>query len=653
MLLVALVPVSAWCQPGLADASLEQLLDIQVTSVSKKEQKLARTAAAVFVISQDDIRRSGAISLPDLLRMVPGINVSQIDANAWAISIRGFATRYSSKLLVLIDGRSVYTPSFSGVFWDQVDLPLQDIDRIEVIRGPGATVWGANAVNGVINIITKSSLATQGGLLEVAAGNSIEPITTLRYGGKIGSAGAFRAFTRYSKFADGKLGDGALAADGWSRTQGGFRTDWDLGQRDAITVQGALFANRGSHSRYHWFLNVPSDLPFAEKLQTAGGDFEASWTHTSATGAETSLRGYFDSYRRVDLGTVELSKTLDFDFQNHFHTLQRHDIVWGSGFRTTYSGVPAGSPVELSPTFRTDRLYNVFLQDEIAFSNQLWLTVGSKVEHNAYSGFEYEPSVRVAWNPSSRNTLWGAASRAIRQPMRAETGISLNLLEMPLDANTVFITTIAGNPRFRSEELNDLEVGYRAVLTRRVSLDMDGFWSLYRHLQTIELQPQTINTKTLPVHVVMPFVYGNKGRANNYGAELSLEWSVTSRWRLAPGYAFLQMNGSLEPGCIDPFFPNLVHDSPRNSFQLRSTGNVTRTLEWEYTAYWSSAFSQGTVPHHLRFDARLAWRPLERIELSLAGQNLLRPGFIEFTDTAQIAATQARRAIFGKVSWRF
>ena len=236
--LIALIPPAAWCQAGLADASLEQLLNTKVTSVSKKEQKLARTAAAVFVISQDDIRHSGAASLPDVLRMVPGVDVAQIDANAWAITIRGFNSRYSSKLLVLIDGRSVYTPSFSGVYWDQLDLPLADIDRIEVIRGPGATIWGANAVNGVINIITRSSKATQGGLAELTAGTGVEPVSTLRYGDTVGSSGTYRAFAKYSRFTDGILDDGSPAADGWSRVHGGFRSDWTLTPRDSSDRPG-------------------------------------------------------------------------------------------------------------------------------------------------------------------------------------------------------------------------------------------------------------------------------------------------------------------------------------------------------------------------------------------------------------------------------
>jgi iron complex outermembrane receptor protein len=653
ILLIALIPQFSWCQGGLADASLEQLLNTPVTSVSKKEQKLARTAAAVFVISQDDIRRSGAVTLPDVLRMVPGVDVAQIDANAWAITIRGFNNRYSSKLLVLVDGRSVYTPSFSGVYWDQLDLPLQDIDRIEVIRGPGASVWGANAVNGVINIITKSSKATKGGLAEVTAGSGVQPVSTVQYGDTIGSSGTYRAFAKYSRFTDSTLTDGSAADDGWSRIQGGFRTDWALTAHDSLNVQGELFSNQGGQTRYHWFETVPGDQPFNQPLTSTGGDLLVGWNHTSSGGAETSIHGYFDTYRRYDLGTLELMKSLDLDFQNHFSAGPHHDIVWGAGFRATQSGTPPGYPISLTPAIRTDRLYSAFFQDEIALSGSLWLTLGSKVEHNAYTGFEYEPTVRLAWTPTNRYTLWAAASRAIRQPTRGEAGVSVELAEVPLDPNTLLITRLYGNPHFRSEELRDVEIGYRAQWTTRLSFDGDAFLSFYRHLQTIEVQPQIVNATSLPVQIEIPLIYGNLGRATNYGAEASLTWAANSRWRIAPGYSWLHTNPSLEPGSTDQLSRDLLLDSPQHSFQVRSTVNLGRGLEWGQTLYWVARLPDGGTPNHARLDTRLAWRLGERIEISLVGQNLLRPRFLEYSDTFQIAGAQVQRSVFGRVTWAF
>jgi len=317
----------ALAQPDLSNASLEQLMNVTVTSVNKKEQKLARTAAAVFVISQEDIRRSGATNIPDLLRMVPGVQVSRIDANAWAISIRGFNTRYSNKVLVLIDGRSVYSSSFSGVFWDQQGVPLEDIERIEVIRGPGATVWGANAVNGIINIITKPAKATQGGLLAAGTGNEDNAQGLLRYGGPAGKDGAYRVFSSYSRISNSALPDGTDAADGWRRIQGGGRADWNLASTDSVTVEGSVYSNSEGQTRWPGFTNLlPLGDPFAEAITARGGDLLGRWDHIFQGGSDASLQVYLDTYRRIDLGAVETHKTLDFDFQDHL-SLGRNDIV--------------------------------------------------------------------------------------------------------------------------------------------------------------------------------------------------------------------------------------------------------------------------------------------------------------------------------------
>lgn len=651
---MALLPATGLCQGSLADASLEQLLNTHVTSVSKKEQQLLRTAAAVFVISQDDIRRSGAASLPDVLRMVPGVNVSQLDANASAISIRGFNDRYSTKLLVLVDGRSVYTPSFSGVHWDQLDLPLEDIERIEVIRGPGATVWGANAVNGVINIITMSSKATKGGKATLTAGSGVQPVGMVRYGDSIGASSTYRAFAKYSRFTDTSLADGLSAGDGWSRVHGGFRTDWSLTPHDSVTVQGDLFSNRGAQTRLHWFIAVPFDQPFNQAITSAGGNLVAEWNHTSTGGAETSLRGYYDNYRRTDVGTPESMKTLDLDFQNHFAAGERHDIVWGGGFRAIRSGVPAGSPqIQLSPPLRTDRLYSVFFQDEIALRGDLWLTLGTKLEHNAYTGFEYEPNIRIAWAPSKRHTLWASAARAIRQPSREETSVTVEAAETPLDPYTFLVVRLYGNPDFHSEELRDFEVGYRAQWTRRLSLDADAFLSFYNNLGTFEAQPPLIDARTLPVRIEIPTIHYNLGSATNYGGEASLNWIACSRWRIAPGYSWLHVNPRLDPGSTDTLSRNVALDAAPHTFQVRSVLNVTRGLEWGQSVYWNAQFGNGKVPSHTRLDSRLAWRLGERTEVSLVGQNLLRPRFMEAGNTSIIVPAQAQRSVFGRLAWTF
>jgi iron complex outermembrane receptor protein len=654
---LALATLVAKGQAGLGDASLEQLLNVEVTSVSKKEQKLSRTAAAVFVIGHEDIRRSGAQNLPDLLRMAPGVEVAQIDANAWAITIRGFNSRFSNKVLVLVDGRSVYTPSFSGVYWDQLDMPLEDIERIEVIRGPGATVWGANAVNGVINIITRSSKATQGGLASASVSSGPDSQEMLRYGGTLasgpGASGTYRAFARYSRIADGKQPDGTSGLDDWSRVHGGFRSDWDLSARDSLTVQGDLFSNRGSQVRHQWFYPSPSDPPFAQTWAAAGGNLLSRWNHTSAGGSDMSLQAYYDTYRRDDLGLPESEKTFDLDFRQHVAAGSRHDIVFGAGYRMASTIVPPGYQISLTPAKRTDSLYNTFIQDEIRVAYRLWLTLGTKVEHNAYTGFEYEPSARLAWAPTPRQTFWGAASRAIRQPSREETGVNAEVLAYPLGPYTMLETRVLGNPRFRSEELRDYEVGYRAQWTKSVSLDVTAFLSFYRHLGTVEPQAPVVTAGPAGVVVTIPVLSDNQGYSTNYGSEVALNWKANSRWRVEPGYSFLRINAHVDPTSGDTSLAGVAGNSPPHTFQVRSFLNLSSRLQWDHTLYWMQKLPTGSIPSYARLDSRLAWKLGESTEISLVGQNLLRPGTVQFGDTFNLVGTPAQRSVFGKITWSF
>src|SRR5579864_3787676 len=455
--------------PDLTKASLEDLMNIQVTSVSKKEQRLSSAGAAIFVISQEDIRRSGATNIPDLLRMVPGVQVARIDANAWAISIRGFNTRYSNKVLVLIDGRSVYSPSFSGVFWDQQAVPLEDIERIEVIRGPGAAVWGANAVNGVINIITKSAKETEGGLSRAGTGTVDNADGLVRYGGTAGSTGSYRVFGQYSRVADGALANETQGDDGWRRLSGGFRSDWDLGAQDSLTVEGNVFSNSEGQTRWPGFSSLlPLEDAFRDTITARGGDLLGRWNHILRGGSETSLQIYADAYRRVDLGVPETHQALDLDFQHHVALGSRNDIVWGLGYRTTHSGL-SSPEVSFVPGRRTDNLYSTFVQDEIRITDALRFTAGSKFEHNAYTGFEYEPMLGLTWALSSRQSIWSSASRAIRQPALLDASLDAAIGNIPLPGGLVERLVLRGDPSVKAEQLRDYEAGYRAQLTKRLS----------------------------------------------------------------------------------------------------------------------------------------------------------------------------------------
>jgi len=637
----------------LTQMNLEDLMAITVTSVSKKEQTLSRTAAAVFVINQEDIRRSGATSIPDLLRMAPGVDVQQIDASAWAISIRGFNSRYSNKVLVLIDGRAVYTPSFSGVLWDHLNMPLEDIERIEVIRGPGATVWGANAVNGVISIITKSSKETKGGLVTAAGGSQLHALGELQYGGGAGKNGSYRVFAKYFDVGN-SAGTSAPANDHWRRIHTGFRSDWDVTNRDSIMVQGSLFSNRENETVRPGFTSTPFDTLTNENLDAAGGDILARWNHTLLGGSQTSIQAYYDTYRRTEYGVPESLRTFDLDFQHHLAAGNRNDLVWGLGYRLNTSSLSPGYLISFTPPSRTDNLFSAFLQDEIRLSDAFSLTVGWKLEHNAYTGVENEPSARIAWNsPGSPRTVWGAVSKAIRQPSRGDADIQTPLATIPLDPNTIQVLRLFGNPNIEAEKVRDYELGYRSELTKRLSLDVATFLSFYSNLKTSEPLPMAIIPGS-PVQIFLPRTFGNNGRATNYGGEVSLSWNANARWRISPSYSYLHANLHLDdPSGQGAHTTQIARDFPQNTFQLRSLLNLSRTIEFDQSLYYTARLPGGMIPGHARLDLRLSKRFGEFTEISVVGQNLLRPRTIEYGDSNALVGTQAVRSVYGKITWRF
>jgi iron complex outermembrane receptor protein len=650
--LFSLMTAAAFAQFDLSNASLEQLMNITVTSVNKKEQKLARTAAAVFVISKEDIRRSGATNIPDLLRMVPGVQVSRVDANTWAISIRGFNARYSNKVLVLIDGRSVYSSSFSGVFWDQQSVPLEDIERIEVIRGPGATVWGANAVNGIINIITKPANATKGGLLVAGTGSEDTAHGLLRYGGPAGNDGTYRVFSSYSRIADSSLPNGVNAADGWRRIQGGGRADWDLTKSDSLTVEGSVYSN--SEGQTHWlgFTNLfPQGAPFADSVTARGGNLLGRWNHVFQGGSDATLQVSADTYRRVDLGAPETHKSLDLDFQHHI-TLGMHDVVWGISYRATAAGL-SSADISFVPVRQTDSLYSAFIQDEIRIKDSLWLTIGSKFEHNAYTGLEFEPGASLAWTPNRRQTVWISAARAVRQPSRLDTAIDLTLGTVPLPGGLTETLVLHGNPNFEAEEVRDYEAGYRTQLGKDFSLDIALFGSFYRRLWSYEpLSALPMPNPSAP-GLLFALMFANKAHDTSYGGEISTTWNVTPRWRISPGYSWIEVKPELNSDSLSPFGAFAVGDAPKHMFQIRSLFNLSRNVEFDNSLYYVAHLSVNNVPGNLRLDSRIGWRHAESWEFSIVGQNLLRPQTLEFGDAAAVAGTETQRSVFGKITWRF
>jgi iron complex outermembrane receptor protein len=648
---------SGWAQDAnprdLTTVSLEDLMNIQVTSVSKKEQSLSRTGAAVFVITRNDIRRSGMRNIPDLLRMAPGVDVARIDANTWAISIRGFNYRYSDKVLVLVDGRSVYNPANSGVYWDQQDVPLEDIERIEVIRGPGGTVWGANAVNGVINIITRSSQDTQGGLITVGTGSEESAGGLVQYGGKAGKKGYYRVFGRYFKVENSTAAGGGDAADGYHGSHAGMRSDWTLSSHDTMTVQADLFGTSEGQTLTTLFSNqLPGFRTFNDKVRMGSGNILGRWEHKFSNGSETTVQGYYDRVRRWDQA-MNVLNTGDVDFQYHFKAGSRHDIVAGAGYRLIDQTYRNGYEMAFGNGHRRDSLVNTFIQDEVKLTPSVSLTLGSKVEHNAYTGTEFAPSAQLVWSPSARQTVWASAARAIRQPSWFDAEARLDLTTLPLDGGGFAVLQLLGSHNVEEEELLDFEAGYRTQVSKRLSLDFTAFRSHYRDLQSLEPDTPYFTLDPAPPHVVLPYYFRNLAHANNYGGEVFASWNVTSRWQLSPGFSFLQMKIGLDPSSHDTSTQASVGYSPKHQAQLRSTLDLPHGLEWDTSAYFVGALRYGPVPSYTRLDTRLGWRVGESLEFSVAGQNLLTPRHIEFGDGLQVHVTQVERSIAGRVTWRF
>jgi iron complex outermembrane receptor protein len=637
--------------PDLSQASLEDLMNIEVTSVSKKEQKLSKTGAAIFVITQEDIRRSGATNIPDLLRLAPGVDVARIDANRWAISIRGFDDQFANKVLVLIDGRSVYNPSFSGVFWDMVDVPLEDIERIEVIRGPGGTVWGANAVNGVINIITKSAGSTQGGLISAGTGSEDRADALVQYGGQAGQDGDYRVFGKFFDIGNSVFPGGQQAADGWLGGHAGFRFDWDLAQRDTLTVQGDFLKTDGGQTITSLFSNaLPLAETFNDPIRATAANVLARWNHTLANGSQMSLQLYEDYSRHLEQGFLDAEDMVDLDFQHHIAWGARNDVVWGLGARLIASDYGVGYALTILPNHRFDSLFSAFFQDELKLTSSLSFTIGSKLEHNDFTGTPFEPSAQLLWTLTRKQTFWVSAARAIREPSTGDDGLQYNVTSVPLGPSFTVIRLL-GNPLMKAEQLRDFEAGYRAQGSKRVSLDVTAFGSLYRNLETAVAQaPYFATTQQGLPYTILPELLSNGPPAHTYGAEFSGNWNVTDHWRISPGYSYLLMSVdgassslSIQPGA-----------SPNHQFQVRSQLDLPHHLEWDDTLGYVGKLADGNVPAYARLDSRLGWRVSEFVELSIVGQNLLAPRHEEFSNTVYPTLhTLVERSVFGKVTWRF
>ena len=652
-----LLPACAGQTPDLTQKSLEDLMSIQVTSVSKRVQKTSQAATAIFVISHADIGHSGALNIPDLLRMVPGLDVAQIDAGKWAISARGFNGQYSNKLLVLIDGRTVYSPIFAGVFWDSQNVPLDSIERIEVIRGPGAAVWGSNAVNGVINIITQSAGDTQGGYIAAGAGNASTGPETIRYGGKVRSLGDYRVSAEGFHLNALPTLAGLDGHDDWRLVHGGFRTDRTISTKDSLTTEGDLYqGNAGEIAFFPVSLLPPENATAPLRDRYSGGNLLARWNRTFSPGSQTSLQVYFDRTARSD-STYNLGEnTFDIDFQNHILWGARQDIVWGLGYRVSSDEINPTFRISVTPASRITQLFSSFVQDEITLRpDRLHLSLGARLEHNDYTGFDFQPSARMVWTPNLKNSIWGAVSHADRTPARSDTDFRVNFEVLPGPNDFPMLVSLFANPKQKNEQLTAFETGYRTTLTSQFSLDLTAFYNRYHDLVSVEPGAMRIETNPAPVHLLIPESFGNGLYGETHGIEAFANWKMASFWTLSPGYTFFSMHLHPFAGSQDITSTSGTEGgTPDHQAQLRSSVSLPWNLQWNASAYFVNRLPAQSIPSYARLDTGLTWPVGERISLSVAGQNLLKDLHPEYSGPdSTVQSGQMRRAAYAKITWSF
>ncbi|HEY3782949.1 MAG TPA: TonB-dependent receptor [Fimbriimonadaceae bacterium] len=601
--------------------SLDELMDIEVTSVTRHPEKLNDTASAIQVITNEEIRRSGATCIPEALRLATNLEVAQIDSHTWAISARGFNNTLANKLLVMIDGRTVYTTLYSGVYWDVQDVLLEDVDRIEVINGPGGTLWGSNAVNGVINIITKAAKDTKGLYLSNSVGTTLHDSTAIRYGGE-GQNFQYRAYGQFFERGDTVMANGQGGNDSWSMGQGGFRFDWDKSKTDNLTFQGDIYG--GSEAQ-----------PNASSLGMSGDNLMAKWSHAVSDTSDLKAQLYYDhTYRDYGPSITDDLDTLDFDFQYHLLAGNRHDIVWGLGYRETMDSFMGNQELAFLPPKVTNNLYSAFFQDEIQLiKDRLKLTLGSKLEHNDYTGFELEPSGRLWLKLSPQQSLWGAVSRAVRTP---------SLVDRDLYSPATPPYFLGGGPNFVSEDEIAYELGYRIQPSPRLALSVSSFYNSYTNIRSLEEE-----TPPLPY----PIQIGNGLEGSTYGAEFTANYKLTDRWQLRAGYTHLRVSLHSQLGSTDTSAGGNESHDPNDQFSLHSSWDLTAKTSLDAMFRYVSAIANEQVPAYDELDLRLAWSPQKNLVLSLVGQNLLHANHAEFGPVME--RQYIERSLYGSVTWRF
>ncbi len=650
---------------GLSEEQLEILskdikelmqTDVVVTSVSKRPQLLHETASAVYVVTQEDIRRTGAVNIMEALRIVPGMQVSKINQNRYAISIRGFNRRLGSdKLLVLMDGRTVYSPSASGVFWIGQDTVLEDIDRIEVIRGPGASLWGSNAVAGVINIITKKAPETQGVLLSGGSGTEENGFATLRYGGKIGDDFSYRVYGKYRDRDEGKKIAGSRAIDDKQMGQGGFRSDWQINPSDNLTMQGDYYnLDAGLDFTSRFVSLTAGSSPFKGEVTQKGTNFLSRWTRKLDDSSSFQFQAYYDRLERKSaLPFQNIVDQVDLDFQHNFLIGEKQNFLWGMNYRYSFFDFEETNITRLPN--RGTSLFSFFIHDEITLIPNTWnVIIGSKFEHNEFSGFEVQPNVRTTWTPNPNHTFWVAVSRATRIPSIIEEEFSVNRILIP--GTPPLLIREKNDGRTDAEELIAYEAGYRFHPNTQLSFDVTGYYFDYDNLiENVNTGSIFFEATPTPAHLVLETFNDNVLEGEVLGAELSAQWQPLTHWRLSGSYTFRRIDlRSTDSGILLPTGEGDLdaEGEPEHVFNVRSYLNLPYKLEFDTIFNYVSENSTLKIPSYSRVDLRLGWKPTKNIELSLVGQNILDDSHLELSELLE-EATETERSFYCKATIKF
>lgn len=616
----------------LSRMSLEYLMNIEVTTVSKQPERLQNAAAAVSVLTREEIRRSGATTLPDALRLVPGVNVARINANAWAVSIRGFNSRFANKLLVMVDGRSVYSPLFSGVFWDRNNVPIEDIDRIEVVRGPGGTLWGANAVNGVINIITRHSSETQGRTAELSVGSERLGSLYLNQGDALSENATYRLSGKFDSYGASEFTDGSDAGDDWQNGQANLRVDWTPTARDEV-----LFETGFHHVAAGGKQDTPSlTAPYAEtvdgEIERYGGFFMGRWSRRLSDTANMSLQGFLD-HSVMDLEAPHLEErrtTTDAQFQHNSSIGAGIRLTWGAGYRAIFSDLESDFGLSVDPEEETYSIYNGFAQASRSFfDDRFELTFGTKFEHHSEAGSELQPSVRGLWKVTPRHALWSAVSIAARTPGVLETNGTVRDVVIPpgtaANPSSLPLTpAVQGMTDLDAERVTAYEIGYRGRLSDNLSLDIAGFINEYEDLllDVTASGTTSVNTGFGTPFIDSPVAINNESKARTFGIEVSADWQPRDEWRIRAGYAWLHEDIEAPAGAEG--------NAPQHQATIQSFYDIGADWRFDTVVRFVDELSNVDANSYVNLDARLAWTPRDGVEVALSGHNLIDSGYLEY-----------------------